>query len=90
LKFRPIEIIDQVDADCRLPSRNEGQVKRSQPHEKKSDEIKKGNLYNLQKTTFLNILIAFLLAVAYSATIGGLGSLVGTTPNIYVKGFVDE
>ncbi|CAF4636116.1 unnamed protein product, partial [Rotaria magnacalcarata] len=31
----------------------------------------------------------FLLAVAYSATIGGLSSLVGTAPNIFVKGFAD-
>lgn len=33
---------------------------------------------------------AFLLAVAYSATIGGLSSLVGTAPNIFVKGFADS
>ena len=35
-------------------------------------------------------LIGFLLAVAYSATIGGLSSLVGTAPNIFVKGFADR
>ena len=32
----------------------------------------------------------FLLAVAYSATIGGLATLVGTAPNIFVKGFVER
>jgi len=32
----------------------------------------------------------FLLATAYSASIGGLSSLVGTSPNIYVKAFTDE
>ncbi|CAF3934021.1 unnamed protein product [Adineta steineri] len=32
----------------------------------------------------------FLLAIAYSSSIGGLSSLVGTTPNIYLKGFVDS
>ncbi|CAF4352476.1 unnamed protein product [Rotaria socialis] len=33
---------------------------------------------------------AFLIAVAYSAAIGGLATLVGTGPNIFVKGFVDD
>jgi Na+/H+ antiporter NhaD/arsenite permease-like protein len=32
----------------------------------------------------------FLIAVAYSAAIGGLATLVGTGPNIFVKGFTDE
>jgi Na+/H+ antiporter NhaD/arsenite permease-like protein len=36
------------------------------------------------------ILTGFLLATAYSATIGGLGTLVGTTPNVFVKGFIEE
>jgi Na+/H+ antiporter NhaD/arsenite permease-like protein len=36
------------------------------------------------------VFIGFLLATAYSATIGGLGTLVGTTPNIFVKGFAEE
>ncbi|CAF1397390.1 unnamed protein product [Adineta steineri] len=32
----------------------------------------------------------FLLAVVYSATIGGLSRLLGTAPNIFVKGFTDK
>ncbi|CAF0919700.1 unnamed protein product [Didymodactylos carnosus] len=32
----------------------------------------------------------FLLSIAYSSSIGGLSTLVGTTPNIFMKGFVDE
>ncbi|CAF1407806.1 unnamed protein product [Adineta ricciae] len=32
----------------------------------------------------------FLIAVAYSAGIGGLATLVGTGPNIFIKGFTDE
>ncbi|CAF0929686.1 unnamed protein product [Didymodactylos carnosus] len=32
----------------------------------------------------------FLIAVAYSAAVGGLATLVGTGPNIFVKGFVDD
>ncbi|CAF5191644.1 unnamed protein product [Rotaria magnacalcarata] len=31
----------------------------------------------------------FLRAVAYSSSIGGLSSLVGTAPNVYLKGFVE-
>ncbi|CAF4228028.1 unnamed protein product [Rotaria magnacalcarata] len=41
---------------------------------KKHDQLKKG----------------FLLAVAYSSSIGGLSSLVGTAPNVYLKGFVES
>jgi len=31
-----------------------------------------------------------LLSCSYSSTIGGLGSLVGTAPNILLKGYFDE
>ncbi|CAF4976371.1 unnamed protein product, partial [Rotaria magnacalcarata] len=31
----------------------------------------------------------FLLAVDYSSSIDGLSSLVGTAPNVYLKGFVE-
>ncbi|CAF1039495.1 unnamed protein product [Adineta steineri] len=37
-----------------------------------------------------NIKKGFLLAVAYSATIGSLSRLLGTAPNIFVKGFTDR
>ena len=37
-----------------------------------------------------NLHTAFLLACSYSASIGGFGSLVGTTPNIILKGFIDD
>jgi Na+/H+ antiporter NhaD/arsenite permease-like protein len=32
----------------------------------------------------------FLLATAYSATIGGLSTVVGTGTNVFVKGFIEE
>ncbi|CAF2784794.1 unnamed protein product [Rotaria sp. Silwood2] len=44
------------------------------PVKQKYDQLRKG----------------FLLSVAYSSSIGGLSSLVGTGPNVYLKGFTDE
>jgi Na+/H+ antiporter NhaD/arsenite permease-like protein len=38
----------------------------------------------------MNHFIGFLLAIAYSSAMGGLATLVGTTPNIFVKGFVEK
>jgi len=32
----------------------------------------------------------FLLSLSYSASIGGSGSLVGTAPNLILKGFYDQ
>ena len=32
----------------------------------------------------------FCLAIAYSASTGGAGSLVGTTPNLLLKGYMDD
>jgi Na+/H+ antiporter NhaD/arsenite permease-like protein len=32
----------------------------------------------------------FLIAVVYGAAIGGMITLVGTGPNIFVKGFADQ
>ena len=34
--------------------------------------------------------LGFLIAVSYSAALGGLTTLVGTGPNIFVKGFMDQ
>ncbi len=32
----------------------------------------------------------FILCIAYSASVGGAGSLVGTTPNLILKGYFDS
>jgi len=37
-----------------------------------------------------NFTVALLLAVAYSASIGGIGTLVGTPPNLLMAGFLKE
>ncbi|CAF3546110.1 unnamed protein product [Rotaria sordida] len=57
-----------------LPWKNRNLLVPVKSSEKKYEKIRKG----------------FLLSVAYSATIGGLSSLVGTAPNIFVKGFADS
>ncbi|CAF3438039.1 unnamed protein product [Rotaria socialis] len=86
---RPIEAppLDQLHIDetklpvsaatkkrFRLPWKNGNLHKPTESTEQQYEQIRKG----------------FLLAVAYSATIGGLSSLVGTAPNIFVKGFADS
>ncbi|CAF1273143.1 unnamed protein product [Rotaria sordida] len=51
---------------------------------------------NFLNTSFTNqvdceqLKTGFLIAVAYSAAIGGMMTLVGTGPNIFVKGFTDH
>ncbi|CAF0815876.1 unnamed protein product [Rotaria sordida] len=68
------EVYVEVKQRFRLPWQRQAQSKVDESHEKKYEDLRKG----------------FLLATAYSATIGGLASLVGTGPNIFVKGFVDN
>lgn len=34
--------------------------------------------------------VALMLGLAYSASIGGMATLIGTPPNVYFKGFYDE
>ncbi|CAF5178558.1 unnamed protein product [Rotaria magnacalcarata] len=45
------------------------------------------NSLNRQQAAVING--RFLLAVVYSSSIGVLSSLVGTAPNVYLKGFVE-
>jgi len=37
-----------------------------------------------------HLMKGFCLAIAYSASTGGAGSLVGTTPNLLLKGYMDD
>jgi len=39
---------------------------------------------------FNNLAVGMTLSVAYAANVGGTGTLTGTTPNLIMKGFVDE
>lgn len=50
-----------------------------------------GNSQDLVDTPEAKKLIkCFCLSIAYSASIGGIGSLVGTAPNILLKGYFDS
>ena len=62
------------------------------PDQKKYDEIRKGTWHELRvyKNSMIIVLIGFLLATAYSASIGGLSTVVGTTTNVFAKGFIEE
>ncbi|CAF1269355.1 unnamed protein product [Adineta ricciae] len=42
------------------------------------------------KHTLIPVFTGFLIAVVFSAAIGGMMTLVGTGPNIFVKGFSDQ
>lgn len=44
----------------------------------------------LQTLAGKKLMKGFCLGIAYSASIGGSGSLVGTTPNLLLKGFFDK
>lgn len=63
------------------------------PDTKAAHDLMKCNSYilpfiNLRDLIFLYL--GFLLSLSYSASIGGSGSLVGTAPNLILKGFFDE
>ena len=77
---------------CRKPTgvKHLGPSKPATREEKKYEDIKKGTDCSGLLTLMAVPFVGFLLAVAYSATIGGLSSLVGTAPNIFVKGFADR
>jgi di/tricarboxylate transporter len=55
------------------------------------EQLKTGTTNSIEflKKYILN-LKGFLIAVAFSAAIGGMMTLVGTGPNIFVKGFADQ
>ncbi len=37
-----------------------------------------------------NLNLGFCLSICYAASTGGAGSLVGTTPNLVLKGYIDK
>lgn len=56
--------------------------------EEKNEVVVKGELPNTHAAK--KLMKCFLLSLTYSASIGGSGSLVGTAPNLILKGYFDE
>lgn len=56
--------------------------------EEKNEIVIKGELPNTSAAR--KLMKCFLLSLTYSASIGGSGSLVGTAPNLILKGYFDE
>jgi len=52
--------------------------------------VMRDNIPNLPEKTRQNFQIAMLLGLAYSASIGGLATLIGTPPNALLMGFMAE
>ena len=73
-----------------LPWKNLNQPMHATTHKKKYENIKKGNLIKICKNISQILFIGFLLGVSYSASIGGISCLVGSAPNIFMKGFADR
>ena len=48
------------------------------------------NLEDLEDPTNLNFAVALMLGIAYSSSIGGAATLIGTPPNALLAGFVDQ
>ncbi|CAF2892461.1 unnamed protein product [Rotaria sp. Silwood2] len=71
-----IAIIDELE-------NHQQQIQKESEVNKLKDRRQSKEIIPLESETFL-------IAVAYSAAIGGLATLVGTGPNIFVKGFTDE
>jgi solute carrier family 13 (sodium-dependent dicarboxylate transporter), member 2/3/5 len=57
---------------------NEGSNKMTDPKDISETKLEK------------NLMKAFCLSIAYSASIGGCGSLVGSQPNLILKGYFDQ
>ena len=53
------------------------------PVDKTEDDI-------MQNEDAVKLIKGFCLSITYSASIGGTGSLVGTTPNLLLKGYYDK
>ncbi|CAF1091422.1 unnamed protein product [Brachionus calyciflorus] len=63
-------------------------VNKISPDEKQENKNQE-DIFKISKKA-RNLSTGFLLSCSYASTIGGLGSLVGTPPNILLKGFIDD
>ena len=60
----------------------------NQSAEQIEDELSDANILATKQAK--DLMTGFCLSITYSAGIGGTGSLVGTTPNLLLKGHYDE
>lgn len=82
----------EIKGGFRFPWQKRAPSQITESYEKKYTKLRKGTFYDILQTEYsvIVIVIGFLLATAYSATIGGLSTLVGTGTNVFAKGFVEE
>ncbi|CAG0896408.1 unnamed protein product [Darwinula stevensoni] len=69
--------------ELNLPSCPDGSREKQYLEDEEDEEVE-------FKEGYQEARIQVLLAVAYSAGLGGTGTLTGSTPNLLLKGFVDE
>ncbi|CAF4966390.1 unnamed protein product, partial [Rotaria socialis] len=89
----PMQIIGSSDDDEPLlaqESCDERAIELSPPIDHRSSSSAREFPLTKQQIDYKQLKTGFLISVAYSAAVGGMGTLVGTGPNIFVKGFTDQ
>ena len=71
-----------------IPNLNHELTNSQTPGEEKIDDLSDANILATKQAK--DLMTGFCLSITYSAGIGGTGSLVGTTPNLLLKGHYDE
>ncbi|CAF4211952.1 unnamed protein product [Rotaria socialis] len=93
LTLLPMQIIGSSDDDEPLlaqESCDERAIELSPPIDHRSSSSAREFPLTKQQIDYKQLKTGFLISVAYSAAVGGMGTLVGTGPNIFVKGFTDQ
>ncbi|CAF2044398.1 unnamed protein product [Rotaria magnacalcarata] len=93
LTMLPMQIIGSSDDDEPLlaqESCDESVIELSPSIDHRSSSSTRQFPLTKQQIDYKQLKTGFLISVAYSAAVGGLGTLVGTGPNIFVKGFTDQ
>ncbi|CAF3468169.1 unnamed protein product [Rotaria socialis] len=93
LTLLPMQIIGSSDDDEPLlaqESCDERAIELSPPIDHRTSSSAREFPLTKQQIDYKQLKTGFLISVAYSAAVGGMGTLVGTGPNIFVKGFTDQ
>jgi len=70
--------IETIEVNMNSDPSNDGSNKMTEPKDICETKLEK------------NLMKAFCLSIAYSASIGGCGTLVGSQPNLILKGYFDK